>query len=413
MKYIYTCFTCGFPFAVEESECPEFCPSCSAPKSQYLVEPWNGSIEARRIHVDPPEPDPNWDKYNIAYHHCKQFPAGTRHGRVRRFVLPYEDAALTKKFYEEIFDWDIIPTEHADEKDPLMFAATGPGFANWEPRFPSYGFGFLKSVKSDDTGRNPRYMIEVDSIDELLPKLEAYGGKLLKAKYTVEGNEYAVVEDSEGNAFYIWQTPASVTFKEPESQNYYKWDRNDPWKYAREFVCTYDPTSAYPYRAPKKYPKKDLHGRLRFLHLTYKCFERFQKFYVDLFGWDMFALPEAAGGTKPGDPNPGLLIGSGPSYETWEAVVPGHMNVMASWCGGEELKEPSFTMEIHMDEPVKVTADKVVAYGGTIVGDIPEEKEGWTASLYAKDPNGTLFNLWRCPSSRTWDEAEACSDEAE
>ena len=69
MKKIYTCYVCGFPFAVDESEVPELCPSCNSPKENYLVEPWNGSIEARRIHVDFPKPDPNWDPMNISYHH--------------------------------------------------------------------------------------------------------------------------------------------------------------------------------------------------------------------------------------------------------------------------------------------------------------------------------------------------------
>ena len=40
-----------------------------------------------------------------------------------------------------------------------------------------------------------------------------------------------------------------------------------------------------------------------------------------------------------------------------------------------------FTMEIHMDEPVKCTADNVVKHGGSVVGEIPEDKEGWSTSL--------------------------------
>lgn len=166
----------------------------------------------------------------------------------------------------------------------------------------------------------------------------------------------------------------------------------------------------YPNRAPKKYPKQDLHGRVRFLNITYKDFKRFQKFYVDLFGWDMFELPEAAGGKKPGDDKPSLLIATGPSYETWEGVCPGHMNMMASYAE-DDIKPVCGMMEIHMDEPVKMTADRVVAYGGAVVGDIPEEKEGWSTSLTVSDPSGNILPLWRCPSSRTWDEAEAGWDQ--
>lgn len=45
MKKIYTCFACGFPIAFEETEVPAHCPGCGAPRSQFLEEPWCGSIE--------------------------------------------------------------------------------------------------------------------------------------------------------------------------------------------------------------------------------------------------------------------------------------------------------------------------------------------------------------------------------
>lgn len=227
-KYIYTCFKCGFPMAMDESEVPAFCPSCSAPKDQYLVEPWTGSIETRRIHVDPPKPDPNWPKYDVSYHHPKHFPAKTRHGRVRRFVMEYDDdkAEMTKDFYKDVFDWDMVPLECDKDKDvPEMYCATGPGFENWEPKFPSFGYGFLKPRLTDSTGKEPKFVIEVDSIDDICAKVNEYGGKVLKEKYELDGQLYAVLEDSEGNPFYVWQTPDYVTFDEPESQNYYEWVR--------------------------------------------------------------------------------------------------------------------------------------------------------------------------------------------
>lgn len=217
MKKIYTCYTCAFPMAMEEDAVPDFCPSCSSPKSQYLVEPWNGSIENRRIHVDLPQPDPNWDKMKTSYHHPKHFTPKSRHGRIRRFVLPYDDLETTRKFFAESFDWDIVNTEHADTERPLMFCATGPGRPNWEPRFPSFGYGVLKPRESYDTNCEPRFVLEVDSIEDTLKKVVEFGGKVLKGKYQVEGQAVAVIEDSEGNPAYIWQTPDTVTWDEPES----------------------------------------------------------------------------------------------------------------------------------------------------------------------------------------------------
>lgn len=93
---------------------------------------------------------------------------------------------------------------------------------------------------TDDTGKAPRFVVEVDNIDELLTKVEQYGGKILKGKYEVDGELYAVLKDSEGNPFYIWLTPPTVTFEEPESQNYYKWVRT-PSKGI--FTVSWHPTS--------------------------------------------------------------------------------------------------------------------------------------------------------------------------
>lgn len=65
-------------------------------------------------------------------------------------------------------------------------------------------------------------------------------------------------------------------------------------KYDRMYRSDFDPTSCYPFRAPKKYTRKSLHGRPRFgaIHYHVGNFKRFQKFWVDLFGGDMIELPE-------------------------------------------------------------------------------------------------------------------------
>ena len=165
----------------------------------------------------------------------------------------------------------------------------------------------------------------------------------------------------------------------------------------------------YP-RAPKRYPKKDLHGRVRFLGISYKDFKRFQKFYVNVFGWDMFELPEAAGGKKPGGEEPAVLIATGPSQVDWEGIIPGHMNLMAHHAEGEQLDDMTLIMEIHMDEPIACSVNRAVEHGGSVVGEIPEEKDNWTNSVIIKDSFGNLLSLGRCPSSRTWDEAEAGYD---
>lgn len=218
MLKLYTCYVCGFPFKSDDQTLPAECPACGASPDNFLGEPYNEQ-EIRRIHVDPPLPDPNWDPMNLDYHMPKRFPPRSRNGRLRRFVLEYDQPQVVRKFYEDVFGWDIINTEHADPEHPLMYCATGPGNPNWEPRVVSFTYGFLKDRATEDTGTHPLYVIEVTSIDETVKLVEANGGKLLKPTYEVEGNLYAVIQDSEGNGMYLWQTPDTVTWLEPESRS--------------------------------------------------------------------------------------------------------------------------------------------------------------------------------------------------
>ena len=217
MLKLYTCYQCSFPFKADDEELPCECPACGASPDNFLGEPYNEQ-EIRRIHVDPPAETKERDPMNLDWHMPKHFPAGTRNGRLRRFVFEYDDPDILRNFYTDVFGWDIINTETSDPNEPLMYCATGPGNANWEPRVVSFCYGFLKSRASEDTGSHPMYVIEVDSIDQTVKLVEQYGGKLLKPAYKVDGQLYAVIEDSEGNGIYLWQTPDTVTWKEPESQ---------------------------------------------------------------------------------------------------------------------------------------------------------------------------------------------------
>ena len=217
MNRIYTCYVCGFVWKCDEDHVPPFCPTCGALPDMYLSEPGE-IISKRRIHVDPPVEDPDRDPFDTHWHPAKHFPAHTRNGRIRRFVLGYDDPKVMYDFYKDIFDWDIINCEDTDPEKPLMYCATGPGNANWEPSVPSFIYGFLRPRSSDPTGRDPLFMIEVDSIEETCKKVIEFGGKVLRDAYIESKQKYAVIEDSEGYAWYLWETPDTVTWDEPESQ---------------------------------------------------------------------------------------------------------------------------------------------------------------------------------------------------
>lgn len=218
MLKLYTCYKCCFQFKADENHIPPRCPACNCTPEWYISEPYNKE-EKRRIHIDPPEAvDEERALLDISYHVAKKFPAHSMNGRLRRFVFQYSDPGRAKKDYEELMDWDIIPCEESDPAHPTLFCATGPGNPNWEPKFPSFIYGFFKDKETDETGKSPLFMIEVDHLEHSIEQVIAYGGALLKPRYSFDKNEYAIVEDSEGNAMYLWETPGTVTWEEPEAQ---------------------------------------------------------------------------------------------------------------------------------------------------------------------------------------------------
>ena len=150
----------------------------------------------------------------------KRFSARSRHGRLRRFVFEYADAAKIREFYAELFDWDIIEVDRTVPDKPLMYCATGPGTANWEPRVVSFIYGFLMPQEADRTGKRPMFLVEVQHLGDAIKLVEMNGGKTLRGEYAVADMKLAVVEDTEGNALYLWETPPTVTWNEPESQTY-------------------------------------------------------------------------------------------------------------------------------------------------------------------------------------------------
>ncbi len=385
MKKIYTCYTCGFPFAVDESEVPDFCPSCSAPKDQYLVEPWTGSIETRRIHVDPPIADEHQDPYDVSYHVAKSFIKEAGNGKARRFVMSYDDPDVLRTFYREVCGWDIVNTDHSNEKKPLMYCATGPGYQNWEPSVPSFEYGYLKPKTED--APDASFIVQVKNLDDTLKKVLENEGKVLKTRYTVECQDYALIEDSEGNQIYLWE------------------------------IAGTEKPSVNPGRPPKKFTQKSLHGRTRVYVYTYKELRRYQTFCINVFGWDMIEMPEAVSHIKPGDPHPALIVGTGPCQPDYEGAIPGHMNLMVFWTP-DELAKPGPYMEISMDRPLTDTLADIEKYGGRIITNkkesflarTPVDEDSWEPTCVAADSAGNYLYLWKCPSSRTWEEPETGYD---
>ena len=115
-----------------------------------------------------------------------------------------------RSFYTDLFGWDIIDVEGSDPENPIMYCATGPGTPDWEPRVCSFGYGFLVPEEEGSLNPVPSMIIEVKNIDETVKKAKECGGKLIRDRFQMRGDNYAVIEDSEGNRYYLWELPDLV-----------------------------------------------------------------------------------------------------------------------------------------------------------------------------------------------------------
>ncbi len=175
-----------------------------------------------------------------------------------------------------------------------------------------------------------------------------------------------------------------------------------------------------PDRAPKKFTKKSLHGRTRVMIFSYKDLRRFQNFIINVFGWDMIEAPKALSGLEAGDAHPGIIIATGPAQYDYEGVTPGHMNAYVHWAGDNDLAKIGPFTEIDMETPLEETIKKMTDHGAELILDkkisrlakpLDDSKQSWEPHAVLADPAGNLHYLWKCPSSRTWDELETEYDE--
>lgn len=384
----YTCYRCGFPYMADDKMPQSACPTCAAPADMILSEPYIPG-QPRRIHVDPPKPDPNWDPMNASYHCPKEFRSDSVDGQFRRFVIEYTNPVEIQSFYRNILDWDIVDTRVENPLHPLLYAATGPGFANWEPIAPSFIYGFLRAKKDDKTGKSPAFIVEVDNIEEKLLKIRENGGAILEEKHLIGPIEIATVEDTEGNAFYLWHTPDHVK-----------------WNY---FNQSYTPSVFG--RTPKRYPRRSLHGRVRGVSILYDDGDRIRRFYINVFGWDMYMLPTYFYG----EGNVAYWGATGPTQASWEGSMPGHITVTII---PRTLSEKTY-LWLEVDsckEAVRATVDS----GGKLISgrldgkdwdeSVGESGGDWGNLAIVEDPQGNRLLFWQCPGSRTWEEPESKHD---
>ncbi len=384
----YTCLKCGFPFMADEDMPQEACPTCNGSAETILSEPMIPG-QPRRIHVTPPAPDPNWDMLDASYHCPKNYPADTTDNQLRKFVISYEEPQSIKNFYEHVFDWDIVDTRVTNPMHPLYLAATGAGTANWEPLAPSFIYGLLRAKKDDKSLKNPSFIIDTDDPEKICKKIIENGGKIIEETRRIGLVDITVAEDTEGNAFYLWHTP-----------------ENEKWNFSNKEY--YPPVIG---RAPKKYPRRSLHGRVRGISIPYDDDIRMRKFYINTFGWDFYAMPPYFFGPE----HTAYWGATGPTQASWEASTPGH--VTATFVPRVLSEKTYLWLEV---DSCKETVAATIANGGKLISGRPDGKDwdesvgesggDWSNMAMVEDAQGNRLLFWQCPDSRTWEEPEAIHD---
>ncbi len=108
------------------------------------------------------------------------------------FEIPADDIERAKKFYTELFGWEI-------KKDPAMDYY----IINTTGEKPVDG-GMMKRQHPQQQIIN---YIDVSCVDEYSAEVEKLGGKVVFPKTAVPGMGYfAVCLDTENNAFGLWET---------------------------------------------------------------------------------------------------------------------------------------------------------------------------------------------------------------
>lgn len=130
-----------------------------------------------------------------------------RMNSVIHFEMPAKDRARAKKFYEEVFGWQMTQTgedfgnyllavtTESDDKGPKNPGAINGGFFDYDEKIP---------------GRTtPSVVISVDKINESMEMVKKSGGTIEGEPQNIPGiGLWVVFIDSEGNRVSMIQPPS-------------------------------------------------------------------------------------------------------------------------------------------------------------------------------------------------------------
>ncbi len=121
-------------------------------------------------------------------------------GRVIHFEIPFDDKDRAKRFYSDVFHWQL------DEMPDFEYVgvSTGPAGDDGMPDEPGYIGGGMTARGGTNTGTV--VVLASADIDADLSRVESHGGEILEGKTPVGQMGFAAYfKDPEGNVVGLWQ----------------------------------------------------------------------------------------------------------------------------------------------------------------------------------------------------------------
>jgi predicted enzyme related to lactoylglutathione lyase len=119
------------------------------------------------------------------------------------FEIPSDDIERSKKFYNELFGWNIEKWSGLSEGMEYWLISTVDDKGN-----KAVGGGMMKRQSPQQQGIN---YFDVKSVQVSSAKVEQLGGKVIMPKSPVPGMGYmAVCKDSENNGFGIFEVDSTA-----------------------------------------------------------------------------------------------------------------------------------------------------------------------------------------------------------
>jgi predicted enzyme related to lactoylglutathione lyase len=128
--------------------------------------------------------------------------------KVMWFDIPANDLEASAKFYKKIFGWNILPADKREAKTALHFQAAITSPSSQETLTPNDAGAINGGIVTRNIGiTQPTILIQVESIEEKIKKIQDAGGKLIKEKthLPLAGGYFAYVTDPDENVIGLWE----------------------------------------------------------------------------------------------------------------------------------------------------------------------------------------------------------------